>query len=475
LPLFQTPPVVRLVERPKLDSLRNRGYSKTPLRARRKAQLEDMAEKTTGRTNAVGFSEAFRFWVKLGFINFGGPAGQIAIMHKELVERRRWVSESQFLRSLNFCMLLPGPEAQQLATYIGWRMHGTMGGIVAGSFFVIPSVFVLLFLSYLAVAYSEVPAISGLLYGIQPVVVAVVLEAVLCIGKRTLHHVALVAFAVGSFVAIYFLSVPFPLVVGAAGLAGFLLHFRYPEVFRTRGHGGSSDGEDSLEKTTSGSQPSALRNLRLLGVFFVLWVAPIGALVLWRGVGDVLVDEALFFTGAAFVTFGGAYSVLSYIADVAVNGYAWLTADQMVQGLGLAESTPGPLIMVTQYVGFLGAWNFSGPFDSLLNGTLGALITTYVTFLPCFLFIFLLAPYIELLANDRRLQAALVGVTAAVVGVIVNLAVFFGSRVLLHNGTLDVFALVVAGISFVVLQRLKVPIYLMVPAGALAGLMWTLL
>src|SRR5919199_3545564 len=211
--------------------------------------LEDAIKQTTGRTKVAGFSEAFRFWVKLGFINFGGPAGQIAIMHKELVERRRWISESQFLRSLNFCMLLPGPEAQQLATYIGWRMHGTIGGLVAGSFFVIPSVFVLLFLSYLAVAYSEVPAITGLLYGIQPVVVSVVLEAVLRIGKRTLHHAALVAFAVASFVAIYFLSVPFPLVVAAAGLAGFLLHFRYPEVFRTRGHGGGGGGgEESPPK-----------------------------------------------------------------------------------------------------------------------------------------------------------------------------------------------------------------------------------
>jgi chromate transporter len=414
--------------------------------------------------------------VKLGFINFGGPAGQIAIMHKELVERRRWISESQFLRSLNFCMLLPGPEAQQLATYIGWRMHGAIGGLVAGSFFVIPSVFVLLFLSYLAVAYSEVPAITGLLYGIQPVVVAVVLEAVLRIGKRTLHHAALVAFAVASFIAIYFLSVPFPLVVGAAGLAGFLLHFRYPEVFRTRGHGGDSEEEeDPSQEARPGRRPSMLRNLKLLGLFVVLWAAPVGALMLWRGGGDVLVQEALFFTGAAFVTFGGAYSVLSYIADVAVNGYGWLTAHQMVQGLGLAESTPGPLIMVTQYVGFLGAWNFSGSLNPLLNATLGALITTYVTFLPCFLFIFLLAPYIELLANNRRLQVALVGVTAAVVGVIVNLAVFFGSRVLFPNAALDIFALVVAVISFIVLQRLKVPIYLLVPIGAVAGMLWTLL
>ncbi len=222
-----------------------------------------------------------------------------------------------------------------------------------------------------------------------------------------------------------------------------------------------------------------LRNLRLLGTFLLLWAIPIGSIYLWRGGAEVLVKEALFFTGAAFVTFGGAYAVLSYISDVAVNGYGWLTADQMVQGLGLAESTPGPLIMVTQYVGFLGAWNDPGPSDPLLYGTLGAAITTYATFLPCFLFIFLLAPYIELLANNRRLRAILVGVTAAVVGVIANLAVYFASRVLFPDGVsvvgLDVFALVVAVLSFVVLQRFKVPIYLMVPAGAVVGMVWTLL
>jgi chromate transporter len=427
----------------------------------------------------VEFWEAFRFWVKLGFINFGGPAGQIAIMHRELVERKHWISEGQFLRTLNFCMLLPGPEAQQVATYIGWRLHGTLGGVVAGSFFVIPSIFVLLLLSYLSVAYSDVPAITGLLYGVQPVVIAIVVEAVLRIGKRTLHHSALVAFATLAFVALYFLSVPFPLVVAAAALAGVLLRRLLPEAFRARGHGSSGPDEEEavLEKTPSDARPSIGRNLRLLGLFFVLWAVPVGAVLLWRGGEDVLFRVALFFTGAAFVTFGGAYSVLSYIADVAVNQYGWLTADQMVQGLGLAESTPGPLIMVTQYVGFLGAWNYSDGFDPLLYGVLGAAITTYTTFLPCFLFIFLLAPYIELLANNNRLQSALVGVTAAVVGVVANLAVFFASRVLFPEGlaSLDVFALVVAVVSFVVLQWLKVPIYLMVPAGALAGMLWTLL
>ncbi len=421
--------------------------------------------------------EAFRFWVKLGFINFGGPAGQIAIMHRELVERKHWISEGQFLRTLNFCMLLPGPEAQQVATYIGWRLHGTLGGVVAGSFFVIPSIFVLLLLSYLSVAYSDVPAITGLLYGVQPVVIAIVVEAVLRIGKRTLHHSVLVAFAVVAFVALYFLSVPFPLVVAAAALAGVLLRRPLPDAFGARGHGSSgSDGEEAaLEKTTSGDRPSIGRNLRLLGLFLVLWAVPVGTVLLWRGGEDVLFREALFFTGAAFVTFGGAYSVLSYIADVAVNGYGWLSAEQMVQGLALAESTPGPLIMVTQYVGFLGAWKFAGPFDPLLYGILGALTTTYVTFLPCFLFIFLLAPYIELLGNNRRLQAALAGVTAAVVGVIANLAAFFGGHVLFPGGGFDAFALVVAAVSFALLQRFRIPIYLMVPAGALVGMAWTLL
>ncbi|MDQ3924279.1 MAG: chromate efflux transporter [Actinomycetota bacterium] len=431
------------------------------------------------QAEAVGFWEAFWFWIKLGFINFGGPAGQIAIMHRELVENKRWVSEGQYLRTLNFCMLLPGPEAQQVAVYIGWRLHGTLGGIVAGSFFVIPSIFVLWLLSYLAAAHSEVPAIMGLLYGVQPVVIAIVVEAVLRIGKRALNHAILFAFSILAFVALYFLSVPFPLVVVAAALGGLIVSRVVPEAFRGGGHGSTAEEASAGDTTTSNGRPSALRNLRLLGIFIMLWAVPMGALYLWRGGEDVLVREALFFTGAAFVTFGGAYAVLSYISDVAVNSYGWLTADQMVQGLGLAESTPGPLIMVTQYVGFFGAWNNPGPFDPLLYGTLGAVITTYSTFLPCFLFIFLLAPYIELLANDPRLRAILVGVTAAVVGVVANLAVFFATRVLFpDSGTfagLDVFALVVAVVSFVVLQRFKVPVYLMVPVGALAGMVWTLL
>ena len=441
--------------------------------------METEAVRTEeAKTKPVSFGEAFWFWVKLGFINFGGPAGQIAIMHRELVEKKRWVSEGQYLRTLNFCMLLPGPEAQQVATYIGWRLHGTLGGIVAGSFFVIPSIFVLWLLSYLAAAHSDVPAISGLLYGVQPVVIAIVVEAVLRIGKRTLNHSLLVGFAILAFVALYVFSIPFPLVVIAAAVGGLLLSRAVPEAFRGGGHGSSEEeGETALDHASTNGRPSAQRNLKLLAIFLVLWAVPVGALWLWQGGEDVLVKEALFFTGAAFVTFGGAYAVLSYISDVAVTQYGWLTADQMVQGLGLAESTPGPLIMVTQYVGFLGAWNDPGAFSPLLYATLGAAITTYATFLPCFLFIFLLAPYIELLSNNRRLRAILVGVTAAIVGVVANLAVFFATKVLFPDGfsiaRLDVFALVVAIVSFAVLQRFKPPIYLLVPVGAVLGMLWT--
>ncbi|MEK7283154.1 MAG: chromate efflux transporter, partial [Acidobacteriota bacterium] len=326
------------------------------------------------------FREALRFWVKLGFINFGGPAGQIAIMHREIVERRRWIPEEQFLRALNFCMILPGPEAQQLAIYIGWLMHGTPGGVVAGVFFVLPSIFVLLFLSWLVAAHAQVPAVAGLLYGVQPVVIAVVVEAVLRIGRRALRHRALYLFAGAAFVGIYFLSIPFPLIVAAAATAGKALQRALPRVFRPAGHAVTpGHAAPTASHPGSAAYPPATRALRIAALFAALWAAPVAGLWLWKGAGDVLVKEALFFTQAAFVTFGGAYAVLSYIADVAVSHYHWLTAAQMVQGLALAESTPGPLIMVTQYVGFLGAWNQPGALSPAIHGVLGALITTYVT------------------------------------------------------------------------------------------------
>jgi chromate transporter len=426
---------------------------------------------------SVPFKDALKFWTKLGFISFGGPAGQIAIMHQEVVERRKWLGENQFLRALNFCMLLPGPEAQQLATYIGWRLHGTVGGIVAGSLFVIPSIFIMLLLSYLAVAHIDIPAVAAAFYGIQPVVVAVVIEAVLRIGKKALKHRVLYAFAALAFIAIFFLKIPFPYIVALSAIGGLFMQQRLPQVF-CRGEFDTLTRECRIEEEPSvgsaGAPPSIAHVLKVSIVCFGLWSVPMGLLWIWRGAGDTLTQIGLFFTKAAFVTFGGAYAVLSYIANVAVSK-GWLAMEQMLIGLGLAESTPGPLIMVTQYVGFLGAWNLPGDLNPLAAGILGALITTYVTFLPCFFFIFAGAPYIEAMAGNQRLQAALTGITAAVVGVVLNLAVWFGIKVILPGNSPDLFALVVAFASLVLLLKYHLPIHWLVPAGAAAGVIRHLL
>ena len=418
--------------------------------------------------------EALKFWTKLGFISFGGPAGQIAIMHREVVERRRWVGEQQFLRALNFCMLLPGPEAQQLATYIGWRMNGTWGGIAAGALFVIPSVFVMMVLSYLAVAHIDVPAAAAAFYGIQPVVVAVVVEAVLRIGKKALNHRVLYAFAAVAFIAIYFFKVPFPYIVGAAALGGMILEKWLPRVF-CKGTFDEGSRECRIEEEEDGLPnsvaPSVSHVIRVLLVCAALWGFVAGGVWAWRGMEDVLSQIALFFTKAAFVTFGGAYAVLAYITDFA-TGHGWMSTQQMMIGLGLAESTPGPLIMVTQYVGFLGAWNLPGDLSPMTAGVLGALITTYVTFLPCFFFIFAGAPFVEALAGNQRIQAALTGVTAAVVGVILNLGVWFGAKVILPEAGIDGFALASSMISLIVLQKFHFPIQYLVPVGAMSGVLW---
>ena len=427
-------------------------------------------------THAVPFRDALKFWTKLGFISFGGPAGQIAIMHHEVVERRRWIGENQFLRALNFCMLLPGPEAQQLATYIGWRLHGTLGGIVAGSLFVISSIFIMLLLSYLALAHIDIPAVAAAFYGIQPVVVAVVIEAVLRIGKKALKHGVLYAFGALAFIAIFFFKVPFPYIVAAAALGGLLMQRWLPQVFCK----GSFDPqirechiEAEPETGQKNTAPSFSHVLRVSLICLGLWALVVGVVWGWRGFSDVLTQIALFFTKAAFVTFGGAYAVLSYINEVAV-GSGWLIPQQMLIGLGLAESTPGPLIMVTQYVGFLGAWNLPGNLTPFTAGVLGALITTYVTFLPCFFFIFAGAPFIEAMAGNQRLQATLTGVTAAVVGVVLNLAVWFGHKVILPNGGVDFFALISAVVSLALLQKFHMPIHYLVPIGAAAGVIWRL-
>ncbi len=448
----------------------------------------------------VSFMEAFRFWVKLGFISFGGPAGQIAIMHRELVERRRWISEERFLHALNYCMLLPGPEAQQLAIYIGWLMHRTWGGITAGAFFVIPSIFVLLALSYIYAAYGNVPAVAGVLYGFKPVVVAIVVEAVLKIGRRAIHRWAHLLIALVAFIAIYpgltpfFPRVPFPLIILAAGLAGLAGIRYFPSIFEKKesrngretksveSNRGSSTGIDRPAPTIiddhapppAHTLPSRRRALLTLAVGLALWSLPYAALVAVRGSNSLHAQEYRFFTKAALVTFGGAYAVLAYVTQAAVGSYGWLTQTQAVDGLALAETTPGPLIMVLQFVGFMAGWNHPEGLSATTSAIVGAFVTTYTTFLPCFIFIFIGAPYIEVLRGNRMLTGALSGITAAVVGVILSLALVFGWAVIFgargQTGGPDWFAAAMSLAAFVLLYRFKADVLWVVIAGGVTGL-----
>lgn len=454
---------------------------------------EGLPPVAVSASRSVSFLEALRFWVKLGFISFGGPAGQIAIMHRELVVRHRWLSEERFLHALNYCMLLPGPEAHQLAIYIGWLLHRTLGGIVAGAFFIIPSIFILLALSYIYAAYGNVPLVIGVLSGFKPVVVAIVVEAMLKIGGRALVRKAHVVIAALAFTSIYFLHVPFPLIVLVAALVG-LAGARYlPEIFSAPRNGkqsankpnrdGKVDEEPSLVLDDNApppehTLPSRARSLKILGVGLVLWALPFLGLVVWRGGDSLHVQEYRFFTQAALVTFGGAYAVLAYVTQAAVGSYGWLTHTQAVDGLALAETTPGPLIMVLQFIGFISAWNNPQGLTPTASAITGALVTTYVTFLPSFLFIFLGAPYIERLRGNANLTGALTGVTAAVVGVILNLAIVFGTAVVFPRGIsggVNWFAAVISTVAFLALYKFKANVVWVVIAGGMIGLAKTLI
>jgi len=378
-----------------------------------------------------GFVEAFRVWLKIGFLSFGGPAGQIALMHRTLVEERRWVGEGRFLHALNYCMLLPGPEAQQLATYVGWLLHGTLGGLVAGTLFVLPGACVILALSLLYTLFHDIALIAALFLGIKAAVLAVVIEAVGRIGKRVLRNRPMVAIAAGAFVAIFFFGVPFPLIVFSAACLGLLGARLAPGRFAViRGH----EVDDGDGATARGGSLWR-RSLIVVIVGVVLWSAPIIAAWQWLGPDSVFVAEGLFFSKLAVVTFGGAYAVLAYMAQQAVEVHGWLAAGEMLDGLGLAETTPGPLILVTEFVGFLGAWRQPGPFQPLTAGLLGAGLTLWVTFVPCFIWIFLGAPYVERLRQNLHLAAALSAITAAIVGVILNLALWFGLHVVFAEVT----------------------------------------
>ncbi len=435
--------------------------------------LEKLSSSVESGASLPSFREALRFWAKLGWISFGGPSGQIAIMHMELVERRRWIGEARFLHALNYCMLLPGPEAQQLATYIGWLLHGTRGGIAAGVLFVAPSAVILWALSWIYVTFGTLSWVAAIFAGLKPAVLAIVGAAVLRLGRRTLRNGFLSTLAAVAFAALFFGHVPFPAIVFGAALAGLVGGKLWPEMFVfPNGHGPSSVLADAARLPTH-MPPTLWRAARVGAIWLAVWWLPIAALAFSFGPSHVLFREALFFSKAAMVTFGGAYAVLPYVAQQAVETQHWLAAPQMLDGLGLAETTPGPLIMVLQFVGFLGGWNQPGGLPRLLAGTLGALITTWTTFAPCFLWIFLGAPHIEQLRGNRKLTAALTAVTAAVVGVILNLAVWFGLQTL-HPAprSWDLFAVAVCAVSFVGLVRWKWGVIPLVVGAGAAGLLW---
>ncbi|MCB4768380.1 chromate efflux transporter [Ancylobacter sp. Lp-2] len=403
--------------------------------------LPDTAPADMSPPAVPTFAEAFRVWAKIGLLGFGGPAGQIALMHKELVEDRRWIGEQRFLHALNYCMLLPGPEAQQLATYIGWLLHRTAGGLMAGLLFVLPGTVVMLALSALYALYRHVPLVDALFFGVKAAVLAIVVQAVLRIGRRALRNRLMVGIAVAAFLGLYVLHLPFPLIIALAGLAGWIGNRYAPSLFAPAGAGAAGGAADVrgvvdamfARGELAHASPSRGKALRVAALWLPLWLGPVLLLWVLTGSSSVWTQISAFFSVMAVVTFGGAYAVLAYVAQAAVEGFGWMVPGEMVDGLGLAETTPGPLILVVQFVGFLAAFRNPGTLDPLLAGTLGALLTLWVTFAPCFFWIFLGAPYVEALRGNRALSASLSAITAAVVGVIVNLALWFALHIIFRQ------------------------------------------
>jgi chromate transporter len=376
----------------------------------------------------VSFGDAARVWVRVALLSFGGPAGQIAVMHRILVEEKHWISESRFLHALNYCMLLPGPEAQQLATYIGWLLHRTAGGIMAGGLFILPGVFAIMGLSYIYAAFGNVSYVEALFFGMKAAVLAIVIEALVRVGKRALRNNVMIALAAVAFVGIFFFSIPFPIIIIAAGLIGYLGVKSGRSEFAGSGHGNTtaSEAPSALgDAVPDHARPNLVRTLRVSVLWAFLWLAPVAAVLIGLGAANTFSQIALFFTKMAMVTFGGAYAVLAYVAQQAVEHYHWLKPQEMLDGLGMAETTPGPLIMVLQFVGFLAAYRDPGTLSPMWAGTLGGLLATWVTFTPCFLWIFSGAPYIERLRGNAALAGALGAITAVVVGVILNLSIWF--------------------------------------------------
>ena len=434
-----------------------------------------------GQIEGVPFREAIRYWLKLGFVSFGGPAGQISLMHQELVERRRWIGERRFLHALNYTMVLPGPEAQQLATYIGWLLHGTWGGLVAGSLFVLPSLLMLMTLAYIYLVFGDVTVVASVLYGIKPAVTAIVAFAAYRIGSRALNNAFLWCIAAGAFVGIFILKVPFPAIVVGAGVIGYAGGHFVPGAFKSVvGHqsAGKTYGPALIDDDTplpDHARFSWARAIRFALIGLALWVGALGLIVLIWGPQGTFTHMGWFFTKAALVTFGGAYAVLPYVYQGGVETFQWLNASQMIDGLALGETTPGPLIMVVTFVGFLGGWNHAvlGPEQVLLAGVVGASIVTYFTFLPSFLFILLGAPAVEATRQDLKFVAPLTAITAAVVGVILNLAIFFAYHVLWPQGFeagIEWPAALIGAAAFVALFVFRANIIAVIGACAMTGL-----
>lgn len=459
-------------------------------------QTNDEATPATPKPPArphVDYGDAFPVWCRVAALSFGGPAGQIAVMHRILVEEKKWIREDRFLHALNYCMLLPGPEAQQLATYIGWLMHGTLGGLTAGILFVLPGFISILVLSLLYASYQELALVQAVFFGLKPAVIAVVVEALIRIGKRVLKNWAMAAIAAAAFVALFFFGVPFPVVILTAGLIGLVGGKLRPDLFVVmKGHGEMSQAgefEDAAEPARLHLQPSWQRSVRVIAFGLSLWFLPVLLLAGALGRDHVLVQEGRFFSKAAMVTFGGAYSVLTYVAQQAVERFGWLNAHEMLDGLGMAETTPGPLIQVVQFVGFMGAFRQPEPFAPIPAGILGSLITTWVTYVPCFIWIFLGAPYVERLRNHQALGGALSAITAAVVGVVLNLSIWFALRVFFevveeprvgwlqlsipNLSTIRLVAVLIAAVSALLLFVAKRGMLVTLAVAALLGLLWS--
>lgn len=430
-------------------------------------------EQPAKSPTSPSFIEALRFWIKLGLISFGGPAAQIAIMHREIVDRKKWMDDRHFFNGLNFCMMLPGPEAQQLATYLGWRLHGLGGGIAAGALFVLPSAVLLFGLSWLYILGDSIPVIPMIFHGLLGAVIALVLDAVLRIGGRVLRTPALVALAVASFAAIYFFNVGFVWIVASAAILGSGGNWILPKWFpASQGHHPAGKGAGAAVTLRAVPVNVWKRSIVLIGTGLFLWWAPVFLLAWTLGWGATPVQQGLFFSKAALVTFGGAYAVLPYVAQQAVESRQWLSPTQMMAGLALAETTPGPLIMVLQFVGFVGSWQHPGVLDPRLAALAGSAITTWVTFLPGFIFVFLAGPWIEKIDSFPTLGSALTAITAAVTGVILNLGISFSRSALFpEQGAMDFFTALIAIASFVAFRKFQVPILPVLAVCALAGIL----